>query len=420
MSTPVVSRLRLLALLVLTAAGVLWTAARADDDKEEEKKLGEKEINRLIDLLGDDDEDKRAEAEKKLIEHGEETHSYVAKAAKSHLDADVKLRATLLEKKIARGAFRELKNMLGHKEPIRDVAVTKDGKKALTCGEDMTIRVWDLGTGKEVKVIEGHQGFTWQLGLTADEKEVISSGGPDKTLRLWDLESGKEVKKYTGFGTRAYAAAVSPDGKWVVGGEGGVGADDEKGDPEDAKFDVLLFNKESGKLEHRMKGHTGYVWRAAFSPDSKKVATAGMNDNSFRIWDVATGKALVEKKDAHDNWVTGVVFVNGGKQLLTCARHSDGNKANEIKLWDAETGKLEKTFENLADDCEAIAVSKDGKRLLATAGKVVVLFDLDTGKIIHRFEEHTEPVTAVAFTPDGKKALSAGKDKTLRLWKLPK
>ena len=53
-------------------AGVLWTAARADDDKEE-KKLGEKEINRLIDLLGDDDEDKRADAEKKLIEHGEET-----------------------------------------------------------------------------------------------------------------------------------------------------------------------------------------------------------------------------------------------------------------------------------------------------------------------------------------------------------
>src|SRR5262245_19665171 len=120
-------RARLLALLALIAL-VAFTSARADDDKEKAK-LDPKEIAKLIDQLGDDDDDKRAAAEQKLIEHVEQTHPYVVKAAKEHADADVRLRATLLEKKIARGAFRELRKMLGHTKTIRAIAVSKDGKK---------------------------------------------------------------------------------------------------------------------------------------------------------------------------------------------------------------------------------------------------------------------------------------------------
>jgi len=405
------ARLRLAALLMLAAtAGVLWTAARAADD-DKEKKADAKEISRLIDLIGDDDEEKRTDAEKKLIELGEAAHAAVSKAAKDHPDADVRLRATLLVKKIANHAFRELRKMVGGNKALRSVVVTKDGKRAITCGEDGAIRVWDLETGKESKELKGHTKFVWQLGLSADDKELISSGGPEKTLRLWDLEKGEEIRQYKGFGKRAYAAALSPDGKYVVGGEGGIKEEDKDEDT----FDVLVFDKESGKQVHRMKGHTGYVWRAAFSPDSKKVATAGINDNSYRIWDVEAGKSLHEGKDAHDNWVTDVAFSGDGKLLYTSAR--DG----KVKQWDAETNKLGKTFEGLSEEgCEAISLSKDGKRLLAADGNAVAVFDVDSGKILHRFEGHTSPVTAVAYLPDGRKALSADKDGTLRMWGTPK
>jgi len=408
MFTPSVSgRLRLLALLLAATAGVLWTARAADDEKE--TKLSEKELAALIDQLGDDDEDKRAAAEKKLMEHSEQAHPAVLEASKKHADADVRLRATLLARKLGKGRL-----LVGHKSTVRCILVSKDGKRAYTCGEDKTIRVWNLRSGKELKQLDGHTGFTWQIGLSGDEKELISSGGPDKTLRLWNLEKGEEVKKYSGFPIRVYAAAISPDGKYVVGGEGGVGANDEKGDPDDAKFDVRLFDKETGKLVHQMKGHTGYVWRAAFSPDSKKVATVGMNDSSFRIWDVETGKALVDKQDAHEkSWVTDVLFTSDGKTLITCARD------NKVKFWDAEKGTLNKTYD-LGEECEAMALSKDGKRLLVAEGKYATLLDTATGKVLYRFEGHEDTVTAVALLPDGEKALSAGKDKTLRLWTLPK
>jgi len=178
---------------------------------------------------------------------------------------------------------------------------------------------------------------------------------------------------------------------------------------------VLVFDAKTAELAHRLKGHSGYVWRAAFSPDGKKLATAGINDSSYRIWDVQAGKVLVTGADAHDNWVTDVAFLDDGKRLATCGREG------KVKIWDAASGKLDKTIEGLSEEgCEAIAVSKDSKKLLATDGKGVAVIEIDTGKILHRFEDHTDVVTAVAFLPDGTKALSAGKDATLRMWGVPK
>src|SRR5262249_6267541 len=151
-----------------------------------------------------------------------------------------------------------------------------------------------------------------------------------------------------------------------------------------------------------------------FSPDSKKIASAGMNDSTFRIWDVEKGTELYVGKDAHENWVVDVQFSPDGKQVLTAGRDM------KLKLWNAATGKLEKTFEGFKDEPEAAAFSKDGKRIVAADGKSVVIFDVNSGKIIHRFDEHSDQVLAVAFMPDGKKALSAGKDNTVRLWSIPK
>ena len=119
-------------------------------------------------------------------------------------------------------------------------------------------------------------------------------------------------------------------------------------------------------------------------------------------------------------WVTGVAFSPDSKKLLTCGRDA------KVKLWDAENGKLLKTFEGLKEDPEAVAFSPDGKRFLTTDGKSAVVFDVESGKIIHRFEEHAEPVLAVSWLSTGRRALAAGgqresgKDFTVRLWSVPK
>jgi WD40 repeat protein len=391
--------IRRLALLLALAA--LAGAAALADDEPKEKEVDAKKVAALIDKLGSDEVDVRKAAEKELLEMGDPVMPFLKQAIKTHADADVKLRAIVLAQDITRRLYGELKKFVGHTGNIRSIAVTSDGKKAITASMDHTLRVWDLVGGKEEATMKGHGNWCWSVDISGDDKEVLSSGSLDKTLRLWDM-TGKELKKYEGFESRVYGAAFSPDGKHVAGS----GAEKDT--------TIRIFDRGTAKEVKKLEGHTGWVWRIAYSPDGRKLASAGMNDNSFRIWDVDTGKTLINGDKAHDGYVVGVAWHPKGKSLLTAGRDLT------VKLWDAETGKLLKTYGGLGDNPEAVAFSKDGKRFMVGENKVVHVFDTDTGKTHHRFEDHTDQVFAVAFTPDGRKGLSAGADNVLRMWGIPK
>jgi WD40 repeat protein len=408
------SGVRRLLAVVVVAALVVLAGRLAPAGSGGEKKADDKKIGQLIDQLGDDDEDTRKKAEKALTELGEAALPALQKAAKDHPDADVRLRAIVLSKAVARGAFRELKKMTGHTGWVRSIVVSKDGKKALTGSQDGTVRLWDLDKGAQSKMFSliqkpGDKAWTWEVGFSPDEKQVLFSGGLVNSLRLWDIERGAEVRQYIGFPKWAYAAAFSPDARYVLGGEAGRTEEDM-----DGKNNLRLYDAESGKLLRQLVGHTGYVWRAYFSPDGKKIASVGSNDQTFRIWDPETAKALVTGKEAHDGNVVGLAWTPDSKYVLTSGRD------RTCKLWNAETGKLAKTFTGFSDDVEAVAISRDGKRFLAGETKVVHVVDMDSAKIVHRFEEHGDGVLAVAWLPDGMRALSGGKDNTVRLWRVPK
>jgi WD40 repeat protein len=367
-----------------------------------------KEIARLIEQLGDDDADVRKAAEDMLKEIGEPALPQLRQAAKGHVDADVRLRARALEKSL----LGELRQFRGHTGHIRSLAVSKDGKRALTGSMDGTARLWDTATGNELLKFSGHLNapvpngkWVWSAAFSPDEQRVISSGALDRTLRLWGLQDGKEIRKFEGHQGWVYAAAFSPDGKYVL--SSGAGNDSKD-------YTVRLWDADTGKELRKFEGHTGYVWRAFFSPDGKKVASAGCNDKSFRIWDVETGKPLVIGARAHDGHVVGIAFSPDGKHLLTSGRDMT------CRLWEVETGKLIKTYTGLSDNVEAVAFSKDGKRFLAGENRVVHVFDTETGKVVHRFDEHAGMVFAVAWLPDGTRALSGGEDNVVRMWRVPK
>ncbi len=410
---------RLLALALVAALALAGGLAPVRSDDKKDEKPDDKQIQKWIDQLGDDNEEVIKNAEKKLLELGEAAVEPLEKASKNHADADVRLRAIVLLKAVKRGAYRQLKTMTGHTGWVRSIAVSKDGKRALTGSQDNTVRLWDLDKGVELKKFTGHMSWTWQVCFSPDEKQALSSGGVDGTLRLWDIDKGEEVKKIDPFAGRdeglrlwTYAADFSRDGKQILSSDAGLPK--KRKDDEEIKYSLRIFDADSGKQVRELKGHTGYIWRAFYSPDGKKIASVGANDQTFRIWDSEKTEPLVTGKDAHDGNVVGLAWTPDSKYILTSGRDK------LCKMWDAETGKLHKTFTGFSDDVEAVAFSKDGKRFLAGETKLVHVVDVDSGKIVHRFEEHTDGVLAVAFLPDGRKALSAGKDNILRLWSVPK
>jgi WD40 repeat protein len=161
----------------------------------------------------------------------------------------------------------------------------------------------------------------------------------------------------------------------------------------------------------RLRHAEGGVICCAFSPDGKVLASVG-NDDLGKLWDVATGKLLVELK-GHTAGVQGCAFTPDGKQLLT------GALDTTLKLWDVATGKEMRTFSGHTAAVLPVAVSPDGK-LAASEGQdaVVRIWELATGKEVRTVPGHeSQGTTNVAFSPDSKHLVTvSGEDYSLVLW----
>ncbi|MFO0969979.1 MAG: hypothetical protein U0793_30880 [Gemmataceae bacterium] len=121
----------------------------------------------------------------------------------------------------------------------------------------------------------------------------------------------------------------------------------------------------------------------------------------------------IEKIDGHKGHVRAVAFSPDGKWLLS------GGADNELLLWDAKSGKLERSFKATQTLVIAAVFSRDGKRIACADhfNRVLRVFDTASGKEEKTFAGHTERVHCVAFSPDGARlGASIAYDSSVRIW----
>jgi WD40 repeat protein len=73
---------------------------------------------------------------------------------------------------------------------VYSVAFSPDGKSLAAGSEDKTIKLWDVGTGKERTTLQGHTAEVLSVAFSPDGK-TLASGSADKTIKLWDIPAGK-------------------------------------------------------------------------------------------------------------------------------------------------------------------------------------------------------------------------------------
>jgi WD40 repeat protein/ABC-type oligopeptide transport system ATPase subunit len=191
------------------------------------------------------------------------------------------------------------------------------------------------------------------------------------------------------------SAAFSPDGKRVVTASGDSTA--------------RLWDTESGKEIAVLKGHTSLVSSAAFSPDGKRVVTAS-DDDTARLWDAESGKEIAVLK-GHTDFVWSAAFSPDGKRVVTASGDSTA------RLWDTESGKEITVLKGHTSALVSAAFSPDGKRVVtASIDSTARLWDAESGNEVAVLKGHADAVASVAFSPDGKRVVTASFDFTARLW----
>jgi WD40 repeat protein len=229
--------------------------------------------------------------------------------------------------------------------------------------------------------------------------------------------------------------------------------------------EIVLVKTSDGSVVRRWKAHSPEgLFRVAFSPDGKQVASCGA-DRKACVWDSATG-GLRTTFDAHKFPVGGLAWSPDGSRIATSAYFTDKSTPIEgrIHTWNPATGELDKTMragvkpvvylawagngETLAAGTwnthawmfdprsgaelhklvergvtggdirtDVVAISPDGS-LVAVGSDVdwVRVYRTADGSRVAEMLDHHADVFALAFSADGKTLASGGADCAIRLW----
>jgi WD40 repeat protein len=92
------------------------------------------------------------------------------------------------------------------------LALSSDGRHLVTAHPDRALRMWNLATLAETRVLRGHTAQVTCLAYSADGRRILS-GSDDRTVRLWNAQSSYEIKRFVGHTDKITSVAISGDGR---------------------------------------------------------------------------------------------------------------------------------------------------------------------------------------------------------------
>ena len=307
---------------------------------------------------------------------------------------------------LERGA--ELSCLKGHAQKVLAVAMTPDGRIVISASGDKTLKVWELSTSSppgsvlsdpgEWQTLLGHTSQVNTVAVTADGRLAVS-GSSDKSLKVWDLERGVELRSLRGHADTVEKVVITPDGRRVVSASGDK--------------TIRVWDIESGEQLHNLHGSQSIITNLMLAPDGHRIISSSFEDQTIKIWDIESGK-LLNTLRGHNSFVAGFA-ITPDEQLVVSA---SGDWT--LKLWDLKIGCELRTLKGHTASVRAVAITPDGRWAASGSGdKTIKLWDLKSGSELYTFQGHTDNVNFIAISPDGRRLISASNDNSIKIWDIP-
>jgi WD40 repeat protein len=299
---------------------------------------------------------------------------------------------------------------------ITSLSVSPDGRYvvALGSGDDKNLEVWDLPARKRLCLLDNKGYAVLPVLIAPDGKSFACARNPGEnpsSCRLFALPSGAELRNLQFLREHDFylpwRLAFSPKGDLLIGA---------CGDPTNRHTGALVgFDPNTGMERFCwMTGHEGRPTAlSAFFDEGRKIATAG-EKGDVKIWDVPGGKARTLTPFLQSKAVDLAVSPDGKKLVAvpwTGQFHLYDLVSGQAKALNLEGGWVRALF--LPDSATIVCGygNKDSDLLV---------FNVNSGKRTHRLRGHVKRAYGLALTADGSTLVSGSEDGAINVWDLSK
>lgn len=169
----------------------------------------------------------------------------------------------------------------GHIGVVTGLRFISRGKRLVSGSRDMTLKIWDVEDGREIRSFGPHNHWINALDVSPDES-LLASASDDKTVRVWEIATGRSRHVLDKHAEKVKTVAFSSDGRLLASG--------------DKEGVVRLWDVDSGNLLDSNVPAPGHAVNSLdFSPVDRRTLAVGVNDGSIRVWKVAASKLSPHK-----------------------------------------------------------------------------------------------------------------------------
>jgi WD40 repeat protein len=208
-----------------------------------------------------------------------------------------------------------LTTLRGHADDVEDFAFTEDGR-GISVSRDHRVILWNLESGAIERIHEEHERDVLSVVVAGN---TFYTSGDDMTLRQWDLQSGRTLRKWGPFEHETDTCAVDGNrGRAILGCDDGS---------------IRIFDVRTGELEREIKAHSSGIKKVCVSPLTGDILSAAY-DQKLRIWDARTLDLRVELAGAPSIWERSLNWTPDGESIV------GGTFDGTVLRWNAASGHL--------------------------------------------------------------------------------